>query len=447
MACLTVTAYVTVGRGIGGREVAGRTVRRALTRLGFEPLGAPETELESDQAVAWALARVSLGNEFIDGEGAALLWRVRFPGGGEGAATVSGDVWALRRPLPSDPGATVYPATVQRVMRGQLAAVFPDAEQWQWVAGQSWREEGVTWYRARFLLPATGLPSGWQRYIEAEMAGSSVVSLHRRTEPLCSDVGVVMGRIAELELLRSVGVLGLGLVLVGVALAGAEQVALHRRVRWLTGVAAGGLAWVAGTLGGWSTWECGFGAVMAGAVIGLLPAPPPVLPGPRLVAAPAGVLVGVGLLALPAVVEQLGGWLPPRSPLLTEGGLAMLAGRMWFPALTEEPMLRYALPRLLAPLAGWWGGAMVGAALGCLLHPVPAVPLLASLAAEFGLNLGMAVVARWGGLTAAILARGVCEGLLRRPGLPAGGVGDAAVMATVGLALLWGVWRRDGGEQ
>lgn len=430
--------------------MAGRTVRHALTRLGFEPLGAPETELEGDQAVAWALARVSPGKGLTDGEGAALLWRVRFPGGGEGAATVSGDVWALRRPLPSDPGPNVYPATVQRVMRERLAAVYPDVAQWQWVAGQAWREGGVTWHRARFLLhhhPAAGLPPGWQRQIEVEMAGSSLVSLHGRTEPLGSDVGVVMGRIAELELLRSVGVLGLGLVLVGVALAGAERVALHRRVRLLGGATAGGLAWAAGTLGGLSAWECSLGGIMAGAVIGLLPAPAPVPAGRRLIAAPAGVLVGVGLLALPAAVEQLGGWLPARSPLLAEGEPAALAGRLWFPALTEEPMLRYALPRLLAPLAGWWGGAMVGAALGCLLHPVPAVPLLASLAAELGLNLGMAVVARWGGLTAAILARGVCEGLLRRPGLPAGATADAVVVGTLVVALVWGVWRRGGGER
>ncbi len=447
MACLAAAVHVTVGRGIGGRETAVQAVRQAFTGLGFEPLGTPVTSLEGDQAVAWALARVRSGSELVVGDGAAMRWRVRFPGGGEGATTVSGAVWALRRPVPADPGPNLYLATVQRAMRERVAAVLPDAEQWQWVAGQSWREGDVTWHRARFLFTAKGLPQGWQGHIEVEMAGSSVISLHRRTEPLGSDVGVVMGRIAELELLRLVGVLGLGLGLVGVTLAGAEQVAFRRRVRLLGGVAAGSLAWTAGIAGALPPWECALGAVLAGAVIGLLPAPATAAAGRRLIAAPAGVLVAVALLALPGVVEHLGGWLPPRSPLLAEGGPAMLAGRMWFPALTEEPMLRFALPMLLAPLAGWWGGALVGAALGCLLHPVPAVPLTASLAAELALNVAMAAVARWGGLTSAILARGVCEGLLRRPSLPAGPAADAVVVAAVAVAFLAGVGRRRKGAQ
>ncbi len=440
--CLAATIYLTAGRGIGGREMAGEAVRGAFTVLGWKPLGTPMTSLEGDQAVAWALARGRGGTGPAAGEGSALRWRVRFPGGGEGAVTISGAVWALRLPVPADPGQNLYPASVQRAMREQLAAVFPDAEQWRWVAGQSWREGDVTWHRGRFAPAVTGLPHGWRSYIEVEMAGSSVVSVQRHTQPLASDVGVVMGRIAELQLLRSVGVLGLALALVGVVLAGAERVAFRRRVRWLGGVAVGALAWAAGRVGALPPWECALGAVLAGTVVGFLPAPGIVPAGRRLVAAPAGVLVAVALMALPGVVDHLGGWLPPRAPLLAEGGPALLAGRMWFPALTEEPVLRFALPTLAEPLAGWWGGALVGAALGSLLHPVPAVPLTASLAAELGLNVAMAVVARWGGLTSAILARGVCEGALRRQSLPAGWAADAVVVAAVALAFAAGVGRR-----
>lgn len=442
VACLAVAAHVTVGRGIGGRQTAVDTVRRAFTALDFEPVGVPVTSFEGDQATVWALARVMPGAGSGVGDGGAMRWRVLFPGGGEGAATVSGAVWAVRRPVPADTGGNLFPATVQRAMRGSLAAVFPDVEQWQWVASQSWREGDVTWHRARFVLPGGDLPPGWRTHIEVDMAGSSIISFQRRTEPLGSDVGVVMGRIGELELLRSVGVLGLGLVLVGVVLAGAEQVAFRRRVSLSKGLAVGGLAWAVGTAAKVPQWECALGAVLAGAVIGLLPVPEAVPPGHRSIAAPAGVLVALELFQLPGLVEGLGGWLPVRAAVLADGGLAVLAGRMWFPALAEEPMLRGALPMLVEPIAGWWGGALLGAALGCLLHPVPAVPLTASLAAELGLNLGMAAVARWGGLTSAILARGVCEGLLRRASFPAGPAADVVVLAGVAMALTVGLWRR-----
>lgn len=441
--CVAATIHLTVGRGIGGREVAAQAVAKAFEGLGFAPLGRPVTSLEGDQAVAWALARVQSGmGSLVPGEGVAMRWRVRFPEGGEGAATRSGEVWAIRLPVPVDPGKNLYPATVQRAMREQVAGVFPDSEQWRWVAAQSWREGEVTWHRARFVPAATGLPQGWQVHIEVEMAGSSIVSVQRHTQPLASDLGVVMGRIAELQLLRSVGVLGLALALVGVVLAGAEQVAFRRRVWWFGGLAAGVLAWVTGKAGALPPWECASGAVWAGSVAALVPAFPGVPADRRLLAAPAGVVVAAALLALPDVVEHLGGWLPPRAPLLPEGTPVMLWGRMWFPALTEEPMLRFALPMLLAPLAGWWGGALVGATLGSLLHAVPAVPLTASLAAELSLQLAMAVVARWGGLTSAILARGVCEGVLRRRSLPAGWGADAVVVAAAALALAAGVGRR-----
>lgn len=443
-ASIAAAAHVTIGRGVGGREIAIDAVHRAFAGMGFQPVGVPVSSFEGDQALAWALARVSRGAGQAEGEGGAMRWRVLFPGGGEGAATTTGSVWAARRPVPADPGPNLFPATVQRAMRASLAAVFSDAEGWQWVASQSWREGDVTWHRARFTVTGPGLPQGWESSIEVDMAGSSIISFQRRTEPLGSDVGVVMGRIAELELLRSVGVLGLVLVLVGVVLAGAEQVAFRRRVALPAGLAAGGVTWAAGTAAALPQWECALGAVFAGAVIGLLPRPGDAPPGRRGLAAPAGVGVALALLALPRLVETLGGWLPARATFPAAGGVAVLAGKMWFSALAEEPLLRGALPILVAPLAGWWGGALVGAMLGCLLHPVPAVPLTASMAAEMGLNLGMAAVARWGGLGSAILARGVCEGLLRRASFPVGWPADALVLAAVALASMVGLWRGGG---
>ncbi len=434
--CCAATIHLTVGRGVGGREVAVGAVRRAFAGLDYHPLGEPEAFLVANQELAWAVERVGGDSGWAGADGGALLWRVHFPGGGEGAATPGGAVWAVRRPIPADPGANHFPATVQRPLRESLARVFPDVEQWQWTAAQSWREEDFTWHRVTFTTPAAGLPEGWESFIEVEMAGSTVVSFQRHTEPLASDVGVVMGRIAELELLRSVGLLGMVLALTGVMVAGAEQVAFRKNVSLLAGLVVGAVTWVAGTAAGLAPWECALGVIVAGGVIGLLPWSADRPSSRLLLAAPAGIGAGLALLALPQLVSALGGWLPVRASFPPQAGVAMLAGKMWFPALTEEPLLRGALPFLAAPIAGWWGGALVGALVGCLLHPVPAVPLAASLATEFGLHLGMAAVARWGGLACAILARGLCEGLVRRGSFPAGGGVDALILGSVLVVLL-----------
>jgi hypothetical protein len=436
VACCAAAAHLTLGRGVGGRELAIDAVRRAFAGLDYHPVGAPEASFVGNQELAWAIEWVHRDGGPAATSGGALLWRVQFPGGGEGAATPDGVVWAARRPIPADPGANHFPATVQRPLRENLARVFPDVEQWRWTAGQSWREGNVTWHRVTFTIPAGGLPEGWESSIEVEMAGSTVISFQRHTEPLASDVGVVMGRIAELELLRSVGLLGLVLVLIGVIVAGAEQVAFRRQGPLFAGLVVGAVTWVAGTAAGLPPWECALGAVVSGGVIGLLPRPADQFPSRLLLAAPAGIAVALALLALPRLVAALGGWLPVRSAFPPQYGVSVLAGKMWFPALTEEPLLRGALPFLAAPIAGWWGGALVGALVGCLLHPVPAVPLAASLAAELGLHLGMAAVARWGGLASAILARGVCEGLIRRASFPAGGAADALILGSVVVALL-----------
>jgi hypothetical protein len=58
------------------------------------------------------------------------------------------------------------------------------------------------------------------------------------------------------------------------------------------------------------------------------------------------------------------------------------------------------------------------------------------------LQMSMVLVARAAGVTAAVLARGVCEVLLRRPSYPVGESWDTAALVVVGLALLYLVWPR-----
>jgi len=57
--------------------------------------------------------------------------------------------------------------------------------------------------------------------------------------PLGTDLGVAMGRIAELGELRLVGVVGLAILVVGMLLAGIEALAYHERVAIARGLAVG----------------------------------------------------------------------------------------------------------------------------------------------------------------------------------------------------------------
>lgn len=411
------------------------TVRRAFAAIGFQPTGVATVSFEGEETLARALERWSPGSGLAEGEGGAMRWRVLFAGGGEGAATVAGGIWLVRRPVPAETGANLFPAVVEGAVRRGLVEAFPDLEDWQWAGSQSWREGDVTWHRAHFVRRDVALPPGWESHLEVDLAGSTIISFQRRTEPFAADVGVVMGRVAELELLRSVGILGLAAGLIGVLLAGAEQMAFRRAVAPWAGFAVGALAWVAGTAAAVPRWECTLGAISAGAVVGLLPANGTTRRGGHVLAVPAGVAAALFLMVLPGWVAALGGWLPMRAPLPADTSFLVLAGKAWFVALAEEPLLRGAIPMLLAPLTGWWGGACVAALLGSLLHPTPAVPLVATLAAELCLNLGMMVVARLGGIRAAVLARGVCEGLVRRPAFPAGWETDALVLAATAVAM------------
>jgi hypothetical protein len=108
----------------------------------------------------------------------------------------------------------------------------------------------------------------------------------------------------------------------------------------------------------------------------------------------------------------------------------------------EEPLLRGALPALVAPVAGWWGAALLAAPVGALLHPLPSVPLLASLALEVALQAGLAVVARFAGVGGAVLARGTYEALIRRASFPVGTDCDRVALIGVAIGTVLLLWPR-----
>jgi len=101
-----------------------------------------------------------------------------------------------------------------------------------------------------------------------------------------------------------------------------------------------------------------------------------------------------------------------------------------------------ALPALAAPVVGWWGAALLAAPVGALLHPLPAVPLLSSIALELVLQAGLAIVARYAGVGGAVLARGTCEALVRRASFPVGSEFDRIALLGVAVGVVLLLWPR-----
>jgi hypothetical protein len=235
---------------------------------------------------------------------------------------------------------------------------------------------------------------------------------------------------------------GLAILLVAVLVRGAEGWAYNFRLSPLAGGAVGALVAALGVVADVPVHVLALLVLSAAAAVWVAPLwISPCIAHPRWGPA-AGVALAVVLLQAPSVVASLGGWIPFTGAVPQHPSPLHLMGEAALPALVEEPLLRGALPGLLAPLVGWWGAALAGAGLGALLHGVPAVPLVMAILVGLTLQLGMVLVARAAGVTAAVLARGVCEVLLRRPCYPEGAPWDTAALALVGLGVLFLLWPR-----
>lgn len=436
VASLALVWSAIAGQGReGGREAEARA-RQTLAAVGFEPVGGALVAPEGEYERAWALERARpgpAGRALAAGEGGALRWRVVFQGGGEVAFTEGGVLWSLRRPLPADPGAALYRPRAGRALEVALARVVPDPEAWRLDEIRTWEEDGVTWYRGRFLGGTGSLPPGWRREAEVEVAGSTLAGFSRHVQPLGIDLGVVQGRVRELELLRAPALVGIGLIVAAMLVAGVTSVVRHRPVAWAAGAATAAAIGAAGAAGGAPLASWGGPALAVGALVAMLPAE---LRGNR-TSWGWGAWAGLGVAALAvagkAVVAGTGGFVPASPQLPAEPAPWVLVGSAWLPALCEEPLLRGALPALARPLLGWWGAALLSVPVGALLHPLPAVPLVAAVGLEAVLQLALVAVAWRGGVAGAVAARGVLESMARRAGFPAGWVWDLAALA--GLAV------------
>jgi hypothetical protein len=433
------------GRGVPGEVEAGALARAAFARLGYHPLGEPAATFEGDQEVAWALERARPGPTGVAlarGQGGAVRWRLVFPGGGEAQVTVDGVVWSLRRPLPTNPGPELFPSMARPRIVAAAALAVPEPSAWRLVRAESWREGGHIWERGWFVGGSGPLPTGWRRELEVEMVGSSVVSWRRTVHPLGTDLGVVTGRMSELQLLRRPALLGLAILVVGVFVAGAEAVAYRESIAVFRGAAYGLLAFAAGSLSADTLTAAPIQGVVLAVVVALMPGWTD-LPRGRMRFGPAA---GVALAALAlggrAFILGAGGWTPVTPPVPADIDPVKLLAGAWAPALVEEPLLRGALPALAAPVVGWWGAALLAVPVGALLHPLPSVPLLASLALEVAIQVGLAVVARFAGVGGAVLARGTYEALIRRASFPLGPDWDRVALLGVALGTVLLLWPR-----
>lgn len=418
--------------GRRGSDRAEVGAREALARVGFTPLGDAVITAEGEHERAWALERArpgSAGRELGSGEGGARRWLVVFAGGSEVKLTDDGLLWSLRRPLPTDPGAPLFRPLAGEVLREALGRFVEDLPTWTLEEVQTWQEEGTTWYRGWFVGDAGGLPRGWRRESDVEMAGSTVIAFSRHVQPLGTDLGVVWGRTKELGMLRQPALAGLGLVVLAMLVTGVAAVAAHRPVAWVAGgavaAAVGGLGLAAGlSVASWSGQ-----ALAIGALVALLP---PDLRGAWRGCgwgAAAGVLLAGLALGARTLVLGMGGFVPATPVLPADATCSALLLAAWLPALVEEPVLRGAIPAMVRPWLGWWAAALLGVPIGVLLHPLPAVPLAAGLGIELVVQLGLVGVAWRGGLVAAVMARGVVASLLLRPGFPLGWPWDLAALA------------------
>jgi hypothetical protein len=436
VATLVGALWLLRGREIGNDFDATVRATAALDRLGYKPLGQARSTFEEDQELAWALERARPGPRGVAlarGEGGAVRWRVVFPGGGEAEVTTGGVVWSARRPVPSAPGRDLFPSQARSIVAAALVVAVPDPASWRLTRAVSWREGEHIWQRGWFAGDRGPLPAGWRRELQLDMVGSTVVAWRRGVQPLGTDLGVVTGRVAELRTLRRPALIGLALVVVGVLLAGAEAVAYREPLRPVRAVAFGALTTGIGMVAGNEALGAAAWGVAVAAVVTVLPTWTD-LPRDRWRWGPtAGVALAAVAIGGRAAILGAGGWTPVTPPFASSLGPDRLLAEAWFPALAEEPLLRGALPALTTPVVGWWGSALLAAPIGALLHPLPSVPLLASLALEMALQLGLAVIAYRAGVGGAVLARGTCESIVRRAAYPGGA--DWAVVALGGVVL------------
>lgn len=351
---------------------------RFSEELGFPPGPVGETVYQTSQGLLWAWDWATQGLErFRPREPVAT---VHFLGGGEVA--VEGEkLVRFRRPLPTDPGLAIPPALVEEHLRRKLSPVIPEFYAFSLRRLASRVDAGITWHRAHWVLRGEPLPPGWQEELEVEVAGSTVVALSRRLIPDPDPMGVVVGRVAELQRARWLAFFAAALSVLGLFVATAEAFWFRLRLPWLSAFVLAIGCWALGRSTAHSLPVSGFWAVSVFFSVLVLGGLAPRASGGRRAYAVLGLFLASWSLLWPELVRAAGGWLPRTGTVLNEPWPLVLA-EAGFRALGEEPLLRGGIPWLLRPFLGPGAAYVLAAAVGSLLHPLPAVPLPAGVLGE-----------------------------------------------------------------
>lgn len=351
---------------------------RFSEQLGFSPGPAGVTVYHTNQGLIWAWDWATQGvRGFRQLEPVAT---VRFLGGGE-VALEGEKLLRFRRPLPTDPGVALPPSLVEEHLRNKLPPVIPEFTGYSFRRLASRVEGGVTWHRAHLVLRGAPLPEGWHEELEVEVAGSTVVALARHLVPDPDPMGVVAGRVAELQGARWLAFFAAALGVLGLFVATAEAYWFRLRLPWLAAFLLAGCCWALGKSTGHSPSVTGFWAVSVFSSVLVLGGLAPAVSGGRRAYALVGLALGSWSLLWPEVVQAAGGWMPGTGVVLNEPW-PLVAAEAGFRALGQEPLLRGGIPWLLRPFLGPWAAYLLAGTVGSLLHPLPAVPLPAGILGE-----------------------------------------------------------------
>lgn len=377
----------------------------ALRAVDFMPGGQVRASLRDEKSLVRAWERAW----WEQGKTSKLLPLVVFTWNDHAEVVLRGsDVVELRRPVEGNPGPNLPTVLLEQYVLEKVKPIIPELPSFSLRRLAFRSREGILWQRAYFARSGFPLPKGWQEELMVELAGSTVALVKRTLVPEPSDMGVVMGRQAELNRVRWLAFFALGLALVGLGLAALEELYFRLHLPWFSALFLSiAVAFLGGKLGHNRAlllfWALGSGLsfLLARDQAGGKPWGWPWC-------FVWGGLVACWSLAWWELVVLLGGWAPRLGHILG-GGWVQILGEAIFRAISEEPVLRGGLLWLASPFLGRKGAGFVAAFLGSLLHLLPAVPLPMALLGELVGQTGLALLAwRWGWFSA-VLARGIWE--------------------------------------
>lgn len=374
--------------------------KAALSAVDFVPTGEVRTSLKYQRMLVWAWERAC----WEAGRASELLPLVVVSWGEHGEVVLRGsEVVELRRPIEGNPGPHLPTVLLEDHIRQQLQPILPELASFSLQRLASRTMEGVVWQRAYFARWGPPLPKGWLEELMVELSGSIVALVKRTLVPEPSDMGVVMGRWAELSRITWLAFFALGLVVAGLGLAALEGLYFRWHLPWFSAVLLGLGVWFLGRGLGHNRalillWALGSGLslLLARDQAGGKPSPWPwclVL----------GVLLACWSLGWGELVVLFGGWAPKFGHILG-GDWGQTVGEAVFRALSEEPVFRGGLPWLVSPFLGRGGAGIVAAFLGSFLHLLPAVPQPSAFLGELVAQMGLSFSAwRWGWFAAVLI--------------------------------------------